>query len=362
MKKVLIIVGKLYIGGAERVCRDIGLYADKNKYEIHYLVFGDEVGAYEQELTAAGCRIIHMPPPADGYAAYVRALKELFCREGYAVVHAHTMFNAGWAMKAAKKTGVPVRISHAHSALTVQRRGIKKLYELAMRKMILRNATHLVACGNAAGERLYGAEAYKAGGILILNGIETKKFSFDAGRRVDIRRECGWENAFVIGHVGHLAEVKNQTFLIELMPEIIRQRPEAILLLLGDGPDRKMLEERAGYLNIADKVIFTGNVGNVQDYMSAMDVLAFPSLYEGLPLTLLEAQTNGLPCIISDRIPEDARLTDLVEVLSLSEPDEWAKKLVGAERNAPEKYREIMIQAGMDISGMTEQIFRLYGG
>ena len=120
MKKVLIIAGALYIGGAERVARDIGFYAN-GRFEVHYLVFGEKVGAYETELLDAGCRIFHTAPPSSGHAAYYQYLCRLIRREKYDVIHAHTMFNSGLAMLAGKHCGVPVRISHSHSALTVYR-------------------------------------------------------------------------------------------------------------------------------------------------------------------------------------------------------------------------------------------------
>ena len=364
MKKVLIIIGKLTVGGAERVGRDIGFFANPNKFEIHYLVFGQDEGAYERELTEKGCKIIHMAPPAANHAVFYRDLKALIRREHYDVVHAHTMFNSGWAMMAAKSCGVPCRIAHSHSIRGPEKRGfLKNFYEKTMRCLILRYATHHVACGQKAGEWLYGAEAFQKKGILIYNGIALGRFAFNPETRQRMKEQLGLQVQFVIGHAGHMAPVKNQKFLLERMPEILEKRPDAFLLLLGDGNDRTMLEEKVRELGIKDRVLMTGNVSNVADYLNVMDVFAFPSLYEGMPLAMMEAQANGLPCVISDRIPKDVHLTELIEALPLEDRDsDWVNAMCKAQRNQPETYLERMKQAGLDTVGMLERIYALYEG
>lgn len=364
MKKILIIIGKLYIGGAERVGRDIGFFADPERFEIHYLVFGSEIGAYEQELAEKGCRIIHMDTPGKNYLAYYHGLTQLIRREKYDVIHAHTMFNSGWAMMAGQQCGVPTRIAHSHSIRGNEKRGIvKNTYEKTMRRLILRYATHYVGCGQSAGEWLFGVEAFRKRGILIYNGIGLARFAYDPDARGKLRGQLGLEGRFLIGHVGHLAPVKNQKFLLELMPGILKQKPNTMLLLLGDGPDRAMLEEKIRDLNLSDHVRMMGNVSNVEVYLNAMDVFAFPSLYEGMPLAMIEAQTNGLPCVISDRVPKDVHLTELVTALSLEDSsDRWIGTLCGAGRSNPEAYAQRMRETGFDTSVMLHRIYALYEG
>ena len=151
--KVLLIAASLRIGGAEKVAADIGFRADPQRYIVHYVVFGDEIGAYEPELEAHGCKIFHLPPPSDSYRAYLSGLKRLIRTYHYDVIHAHTMFNIGWAMLAGKLYGVPVRISHAHSALEEHCSMKVRLYEAVMRFLILTCATDYIACGVKAGHR-----------------------------------------------------------------------------------------------------------------------------------------------------------------------------------------------------------------
>lgn len=359
MKYILHIIANLYIGGAEKVARDIGLYAPDG-YENHYVVFGDTVGEYEIQLKEHGCKVFHMPSPSASYSGFVENLNDLIGEYNYQAVHAHTMFNAGWAMLAAKKMNVPVRVAHAHSALRNGNSIVKTVYEAAMRRLILSYATDCVSCGVDAGNRLFGEKAFKEKGRLILNGIDTAQFAYNPRKREQIRKELGLQDSFVIGHAGHLMEVKNQKFLLELMPSLLRKKENAILLLLGDGPDRKMLEEKATELGLQGKVIMTGNVSNVYDYLCAMDVFAFPSLFEGMPLSIIEVQANGLPCIISDRVPKDVFLTDLINPLSLDAAEPWVNAICEAQRSNPGKYPEILKESGFDIHAVIQRFYDIY--
>lgn len=358
--KILIISSKLHIGGAEKVAADIGFNADKNLFEIHYLVFGDKIGEYESELEDCGCKIIHIPEPAESFVNYLKNLKKLIRKYKYSVIHAHTMFNIGWAMALGKRCGVPIRVAHAHSQLLEKRNLKTRIYEAIMRFLILTCSTDLVSCGKAAGERLYGKKAFKKKGQLILNGTDCKRFAYSEEKRKMIRAELGLGNAFIIGHAGHLAPVKNQSFLIELMPDILKKNPNAFLLLLGDGPDKEMLVQKIAELQLEENVIMTGNVRNVADYLSAMDVFVFPSLYEGMPLTLIEAQSNGLPCVVSDKIPKDVFITDIVKAVSLNDKNAWISSILNAQRTTPERYNEIILSSGFDTQNAMDKIYKIY--
>lgn len=358
--RILQIIATLRIGGAEKVAKDIGWYALSNGHEVDYLVFGDNVGDYEEDLIAKGAKVIHIPSPSADYAKYFQTLKQLMRENRYDAVHAHTMFNIGWAMLAAKQCGVPIRIAHSHSALDNGSNTKKKVYETAMRRLILSCATDLVACGKAAGERLYGKEAFHKRGRLILNGIDTAAFAFDEEMRRKMRLELGLADSFVIGHAGHFMEVKNQSYLIRLLPEIKKRKPNVKLLLLGEGPDRPMLEQLIRELHLEDDVIMTGNVRNVPDYLSAMDVFALPSLFEGMPLSILEVQTNGLPCVLSERVPDDVKQTDLIQTVSLSEPNRWADAICAVSRSDPGTYAARMSDSGFDTKSVMRQFYQLY--
>lgn len=360
--RVLEIAASLRIGGAEKIAHDIGFYIDSDFYQIDYVVFGDEIGEYEEELIKKGCNVYHLSQPSLSYINYLKELYRLIKGNGYKVVHAHTMFNSGWAMLIAKMCGVPTRISHSHSIdEQPDKSWIQRLYEKVMQLIIINLSTHYVGCGVKAGEMLFGKTRYHKKGVTILNGIDTKKFAYSETNREEMRKKLEIIDNFVIGHVGHLAEVKNQSFLINLMPKILEKKKNAKLLLLGEGEDRQKLEKQIIDLDLSRNIIMTGNVTDVHKYLSAMDAFVFPSLYEGMPLSVIEVQTNGLPCVMSDNIPQDVVLTDLIRRLSLNDSaDMWVEAICDSERCIPYKYEEIIKNLGLDSKKMVKKIADIY--
>lgn len=364
MKTVLIVVGKLSIGGAERVCRNIGYFADPQKFQIDYLVFGSEVGDYEAELQKKGCRIWHLELPKDNFPRFYTSLKKLIRQQHYDVVHCHTMFNSGLVLMAAKSCGVAIRIAHSHSTRSEGRRSLEQCaYEALMRRRIQHDATHWIGCGDAAGCWLYGERFFHTHGQILLNGIDLERFRFDGNTRQAIRSAHGWTDSFLIGHVGHLASVKNQRFLLQLMQPLLALRPKTQLLLLGEGDDRAMLEAAIRAQGIHSSVSMPGNVSDVFAYLSAMDVFVFPSLHEGMPLSVVEAQANGLPCLLSDLVPKDVALTELVSFLPLNEGSEpWVRAILRSGRNHPEIYAAKLGELGLGQANMLDTLYKLYCG
>ena len=299
--------------------------------------------------------------PSCGYGKHIRVLRRIMQENRYDIVHAHTMFNCGWSMWVAKRCDVPVRIAHSHSALVNGGGMMKTVYEKLMRGLILTCSTDLVGCGDKAGRRLFGEKAWDKRGQLILNGIDIASFAYNTQIRNAIRKQLALGDRFVMGHAGHLAEVKNQSFLLDLMPLILGRRPDAMLLLLGEGSDRPVLEQKIRDMGLENHVIMTGNVSNVADYLSAMDVFVFPSLFEGTPLSILEVQANGLPCVISDSVPPDVFLTDLIHPLSLQAPkDTWVDMILNQRRTDTQHYNQQLRGSDYAVETAMEKIYRIY--
>lgn len=341
--KILILAASLQVGGAEKFCRDLALYGPE-AYEFHYLVFHREMGVYEPSLLTRGCTVHRLPPPGQNYWKYLCRLTRLMAREGYRAVHAHNMFGCGFAMLAAWLAGVPVRIAHAHSEL--KEGGIRRrIYEKAMGTLIRAFASDRVACSEAAGKRLFGVSDWRT----IPNGIAKERYTFSESHRAEIRRKYGLGDAVVIGHAGHLNPVKNQKFLLELLPEL-RKFGDFRLILLGDGPDKEGIIRRIQELKIEEFVILTGNVEKIWKFYSAMDIFCLPSLYEGMPLALLEARCNGLPSIVSENI---AYRDGGVTAISLDRPEEWLRALSAIRGRIPGDVP--------DIRETMAPIYELYG-
>jgi len=362
MKRVLIVSAGLQFGGVERFAANIIKFAPADEFQFDYLIFEGLGDAFAPEIIERGGRVITIPSPQHGYRSYIKKLGGLIDKNHYDVVHSHTQFNSGINLWVAKKHGVPIRIAHSHTTAHENAISAKqRIYENAMRKLVKRSATHFCSCGVEAGKWMYGDHPF----VVIPNGIDTDSFVYNDPSRRKIREQNNIaKDAFVIGHSGTISVLKNQEFLIRLLPEIRKIRENAELVLVGTGSEehRSKLLQLVKDLGLENSVHFTGAVLNVNEYYSAFDVFAFPSLREGTPLALLEAQANGLPCIISDTIPQDAVATDLVTQLSLDDKKGWIEHLSTAERKNPIEYADIMKKTDFDAHMAYQKLFRLYRG
>lgn len=216
-------------------------------------------------------------------------------------------------------------------------------------RSIPKYATHLFACSTAAGDWMFRGAPYQ----LFANAVDTADFSFSAEKAAKTREKLGiGKSTFVVGHVGRFWAQKNHTFLIDIFAKIVEKVPDSRLLLIGNGGRLEEIKEKVKELNLSDRVIFAGVRADIPDLMQAMSVFALPSLYEGLPVTMVEAQASGLPCVISDKVPPECILTDgLVDILPLStDPETWAEKIL-EKREVPRTDRRSEIAAhGFDIT------------
>lgn len=286
--------------------------------EMGYVSINPVPDAFAERLRRMGIREYVIPRKISSSLSYVRRLASV--AKDYDVIHVHgnsaTMI---LEMAAAKLAHLPVRIAHAHS-ISCNMKAIDKM----MRPWFHLLTTGRVACSDAAGRWLFRNRPFK----VVFNAVRTSRFVFNPEVREDVRHKLGLGEAKVIGHIGYFQKVKNQTFLIDILSELLHQDADWRLLLLGDGELREDVRRKAEELGIADKVIMTGNVNNPEYYLQAMDIVCMPSLYEGLPLTMIEEQANGLPILASDTITTEADKTGLVEFLPLSAgANVWAKTL-----------------------------------
>lgn len=333
---ILEISAKLNIGGAQAVAANICKYADETM-RFYYVVFGDDVGEYEKDIISRGHTVIHMKSPKGNVLRYCKSLTELMKKEKIDVVHSHTMFNCGFVMFAGWLAGVPGRISHSHTINDdAKSTFFRKQYKNLMRLLMKRFGTDWCACGISAGNILYGEKWFNQHGTVIRNGIDVDRYKFDDDIRKQIRNQYSIDNKFAICHIGHYVTVKNQVFLIRMMKPLLESKPDAVLLLFGEGEDRELLKKEIENLGLEKSVFLMGNVNNISEILSAMDVFVFPSLFEGTPLALIEAQTNGISCVISDAVPEDACITENVIKLSLQDDiNNWINAVLNARRNDP---------------------------
>lgn len=343
MIRVLHVVTYMGRGGLETMIMNYYRHMDRSAVQFDFLVHRDFEADYEAEILELGGRIYRLPPLNPFSPDYLGKLDAFFAEHReYRIVHCHLDCMAGIPLKAAKKHGVPVRIAHAHSSS--QTKDGKYLVKLGFKHVIRRYATDLLACSRAAGEWMFGGDGF----LVMNNAIDAAQYSHCPETALRVREELGiLADALVAGHVGRFDPPKNHEFLLRVFSKLPKN---ARLLLVGDGQLRKAAEKQANELGIADRVIFTGIRTDVPRLLQAMDVFVFPSVYEGLPVSLIEAQAAGLPCLISDRVPIECKKTDLVRQISLFAGEEsWAEAVLEASRMPRTDAAAQIREAGFDI-------------
>lgn len=363
MKKVLCIVSAMNAGGAETFLMKIYRSLDRTRYQMDFCVNAEQEGVYDREIEALGGRIFRVTPKSKGPIKSFIQTKNLVKREKYQYVmrvNQHSL--AALDLLAARMGGAKhliLRSSNSRSVGTLQT-VLHYLFRFLPRMV----PTVKIAPSTEAAEYTFGKGCVTKNKVTLLkNGLDTEKFRFSAEARHSYRAELGVENRLVVGHVGRFDGQKNHGFLLEVFAKIKQLREDAVLILVGDGKDRQEMSQKAKDLGVADSVQFLGVRSDVPELLSAMDVFVFPSLYEGMPNTVLEAQTSGLPCVVSDTITGEAKVTELVHFLSLNQgPDAWAELAIAADENRcvdREAVYQEMRHAGYDAADTGRQFVAL---
>lgn len=313
------IVGKMMGGGVESMVLNYYRHIDRTKVQFDFIVNDDSTVIPTDEITSLGGRIYNIPTYKK-MIEYDNELFDLLKKNQYPIVHSHVNSLSVFPLRVAKKAKTQVRIAHSHST-SAPGETKKNIAKNILRPYSKLYPTDYMACSNAAAKWLFGSRTSNY--HLIKNGIETSKFRFNGIDRKEVREELGLTDQFVIGHTGRLCFQKNQQFLIHLLPHILKERPNTVLLLLGDGEDREILEDLVIKLDVQSIVLFLGNKSDVHRYYSAMDVFVFPSKYEGFGISSIEAQVSGLPVIQSKQVPVETKISD--HCIFLNHYDDYEK-------------------------------------
>lgn len=325
--RIAQVLSRMDSGGIEAVVTNYYKAIDKAEFKFDFYVDERSTVPLRSELEALGARFFLMPSYSKPIA-YQRALIRAFRENKYKIVHVHQSTMSVFALRAAKKAGVPVRICHNHTTAS-RAEGVRTLAKYILRPFNRLYATELFACGDCAARWMYGNRLVDEGRVYIMpNAVETDKFKFFEEHRASVRKELGIaENIFVAGHVGRFVKQKNHAFLIDIFAELKKRRPDSLLLLVGEGRLMPQIRQKCRALGLEDSVIFTGARTDVYRLYSAMDVFCLPSYYEGMPLVLLEALANGLHCLCSTNVNTEG-LSEYIEQLALSKGSmEWAYSL-----------------------------------
>lgn len=353
--RVLVLDTVMDRGGAETMIMNYMRHISPARIRFDFMVNLEYRAAYEDEIESLGGTVYRMCPMYPQYFCRYKRVLRMFLREHpeYRVIHSNLEERSYFALKEAKKLGVPVRISHSHNV--PRGFGLKTLFRWYFRMRLPRYNTHLFTCGEEAGDWLYGKRNRRRF-VMMNNAIDARAYTYEPKIAAEMRRALSIpEAAFVVGHVGRFFPQKNHTFLLDIFAQIHKLRPDAVLLLAGGGEQddalKNKMREKAGSLGLAESVRFLGVRDDVARLLQAFDVFLLPSLYEGFPVTMVEAQAAGLPCVISDGVPPQCDLTGNVTVIPLSAPpEEWARRtLQAADGFCRADTYEKIAEAGFDI-------------
>ena len=358
--RILHILGNTQLGGAESRIMDLYRHMDRSVVQFDFVVHSKEEGYFNEEIRKLGGRIFRVPRfRVLNYFSYCRAWKKLLQehrdadgRSEFHMIQGHMTSTAAIYLPIARKCGIETTIAHARSAGVDK--GLKGILTRFLRCNLSKKADYLFTCSELAGISVFGKKAVEQGRTRFLpNAIDCQKFAPDPLVREKIRRELGIEKCYVIGHVGRFHYAKNHEYLLRVFAELVKRKTrDYVLLLLGEGSGMEDIRILSRELGIGDKVYFLGNKSNVNDYYQAMDYFVYPSRFEGMPGTIVEAQTAGLRCLMSDTICKEVIATELVTARSIREdPGLWADEIEQHLQYQRSSRVDEMKELGFDVHG-----------
>ena len=360
--RVLMVLGNTRMGGVQAFILNFLSHLDNSRFQVDLAINYEGDGGVSDEFRSYGCNIYILPYfKVYNYCRFCAEWKAFLKTHHYDIIHGHSSNSASIYLGIAKKMGC-VTIAHSHNG---GYRG-NKIQQIA-KKFFVRKvgnvAEYWFACSDVAAQRLFG-DSYKTYDkyFRIPNAIDSAKYRYSEKTAQDIRERLGVaKDVLLCGHVGTFSQQKNHSFLLEIFSELHKINPRAMMVLCGEGEMLSIVYEKARQKRLLDSIIFTGVVKNVHEFMMAMDVLVFPSLHEGFPFSVIEAEATGLPVVMSDSITAEVDLTDIVYRISLSESaSDWANKILCVKRPNRIHYNELIAHSEYDLVHLEDVLSSLY--
>lgn len=365
--RVLHIVGRMDRGGIETMIMNLYRNIDRTKVQFDFLAHYGREAVYNDEIRKMGGHIYEMPALKDDnhvyywrLFSYIRALNKFFKTHHYKIIHGHMTNTASIYMPIAKKYGVTTRIAHSHN--THGKAGMLGIVTNVLQRSIYKYATDWFACSKKAAYWFYPKDAVDEGKVTILpNAVDAAKFRFNSSIREKMRKQLGVEGKIAIICVARFRPEKNHIFLLSVLKKILEKRNNAILVFAGEGPCEEEVREKTIQMGLSDHVIFLGMRTDIPEVLQAMDVFTLASLWEGLPVTGIEAQASGLHCVVSDGVTDEMDAIGMVEFVSLNaSADSWAAAIIRASECLREDTYERMKQSGYDIHTTAPWLQKFY--
>lgn len=361
--RILQEVTSMNTGGVETLLMNIYRNIDRKRIQFDFMMHRQAgQGFYEEEIIKLGGKVYSgIPFNPIKHKAYLKSLDAFFeTHTEYQIIHAHNAFSM-FTLRSAQKHGVKVRIAHSHNAKP-KLLHYKTPFKLYAKSKIKKYATDMYACSRLAGEYYYGKRTVENDEIIILkNGIDTEKFDYNKETREKIRKQLNLQGKKAIVHVGRFNIQKNHSYLIDIFNEVLKRDKDCMLFLFGEGELESSIRKKVNALNIDENVVFMGVKGNINEYLQAMDIFILPSLFEGLPLTGIEAQTSGLYCLFSDTITKEVAVTKLAEFISIKEkPKKWAERIINIQEKERSGQKQNVDEQGYNIKETTKKLEEFY--
>ncbi|MGN0514972.1 MAG: glycosyltransferase [Lachnospiraceae bacterium] len=354
-------------GGAESMIMNYYRHIDRAKVQFDFMVHRQEKGAFDDEIEEMGGKIYRMPPIyPQNFLKYWKMLNSFFeLHKEYRIIHSHMSELGYFAFKVAKKHHVPIRICHAHNAPDFSRECVMEWIKLLPRLYFIHHirkyTTHFFVCSHIAGLWLYGKK-YARDFIFMKNAIETAKFAYQGDEIQRLRQNYNINEKLIICHVGRFNTQKNHSFLIDIFKKIKEKEPNSLLLLAGDGPLRKRMEQKVELLGLKDSVRFLGIRKDIPEILKVSEFLLFPSIYEGLSVVLVEAQASGIKCLFTDSLAQETIIcSHNITRHSLKEfPEIWADSILAQRGYKRENMTKLFIEQGWDIHTSAQWLENYY--
>ena len=351
--RVLQVFSKMNRGGAETIIMNLYRNIDRSIIQFDFVVHTEEVCDYDEEIISMGGRIFRVPKYLGvNHFEYIRSWENLFNNNPeLKIIHAHVRSTASLFLNVAKKKGITT-IAHSHN--TSSGKGMSAIVKNVLQYPIRYIADYFFSCSNLAGEWLFGKNIVSQDNYFLMkNAVNLKQFSYNISLRNKVRQELGLEDKFIIGHIGRFHPQKNHDFIIDIFSEVHLADSNSVLILVGTGGLKKSIEDKVKSLGLSDHVFFMGVSNRINELLQIMDVFLFPSLHEGLPVVLVEAQATGLPCILSTNITDEVDVVK--ELINREKLDNsghiWATKVLEMKNKINERKNtsKKLIEAGYDI-------------
>jgi len=360
-RKVLHILGSLNVGGAETMVMNVYRGLDQNRVQFDFLVNGLEKGYYEGEIEERHGKIYHVSRKSECYWKYLKEMYSVVHRNSYEITHIHSenSFLAFVDLVICKLAGTKRVVVHSHT--TMDYRG-GKLAKLSphFSKILNRCADVKVSCGSAAAIWLFGQEE---GVEIIPLPVDCEKYRLAIKKQNELKQKNDLLGCTVYAHTGSFSKVKNHKFLIEVFSELCKINPKSHLILMGDGELRPEIEQQICDMKLQNRITLYGVVSDIDEKLALADYFIFPSLFEGFPTAVLEAQAAGLNCFLSNTITEKVAISDLVHFMSLKDDaKKWAHDIALFDKNSLEKRlaSNLKIADRYDTKKVIEVFYRLY--